>query len=558
MDDKRIEVLLVEDNPEDALLIREMLAEVRGMTFGLECTDRLSTGLERLAAGGIDVVVLDLELPDSHGLDAFTRAYAQAPDVPMIVLSGLDDEMLAVKAVRGGAQDYLVKGQMDGDLLARAMRYAIERQQAEKALQSSEARFRALIEKNADGIIVADKEGVVRFVNPAAEALLGRQAEDLVGELFGFPVVAGETEEVDIVRRSGERVVAEMRVVEMEWEGESACLASLRDITERVRMAEALGKRMKELTCLYAVNHDVREDLAVDELCRRVIEHLIPAMKFPEIAVPVIELDGRRFTSERTTGGLSHGLHAEIRMEGEARGHLGVYYAEERPFLIPEEQDFLNTIGEDLGLWLERKRAREELQNSLAKLRKALGGTIQAIALTVEAKDPYTAGHQRRVANLARAIATEMDLPKEQIDGIRMAGAIHDIGKITVPSEILSKPGITALEFSLIKTHPQVGYNILKEIDFPWPVAEIVLQHHERMDGSGYPQGLSDGEIMLEARILAVADVVEAMFSHRPYRPSRGLDKALEEVSQNRGILYDAQAVGACLKLFTEKGFTFE
>ena len=205
------------------------------------------------------------------------------------------------------------------------------------------------------------------------------------------------------------------------------------------------------------------------------------------------------------------------------------------------------------------KRAEGELQRTTENLRKALGATIQAIALTVETKDAYTAGHQRRVADLARAIATEMGLSEEQIDGIRMAGVIHDIGKISVPGEILSKPGeISGIEFSLIKTHPQVGYDILKTIDFPWPVAQIVLQHHERMDGSGYPQGLSGEEIMLEARILAVTDVVEAMASHRPYRPAHSIEEALEEISQNRGVLYDPEVVDACWRLFTEKGFKFE
>ncbi|MFQ5956524.1 MAG: HD domain-containing phosphohydrolase, partial [Candidatus Brocadiales bacterium] len=201
------------------------------------------------------------------------------------------------------------------------------------------------------------------------------------------------------------------------------------------------------------------------------------------------------------------------------------------------------------------KQAEEGLKQSMDKLRKVLGGTIQALAHTVETRDPYTAGHQRRVANLARAIATEMGLSAEQIDGIRMAGIIHDIGKIAVPAEILTKPGVlTKTEFDMIKAHPQVGYDILKEIEFPWPVAQIVFQHQERMDGSGYPIGLSGEEIMLEARILAVADVVEAMSSHRPYRPALGIDKALEEISQNSGTLYDANVADACVRLFTEKG----
>jgi putative nucleotidyltransferase with HDIG domain len=175
-------------------------------------------------------------------------------------------------------------------------------------------------------------------------------------------------------------------------------------------------------------------------------------------------------------------------------------------------------------------------------------------------KDPYTAGHQRGVAQLACAIAKEMGLPEEQIEGIRMAGLIHDIGKITIPAEILSRLGpLNDLEYGIIKTHSQAGYNILNgTIEFPWPVAQIVLQHHERMDGSGYPQGLSGEEILLEARILAVADVVEAMASNRPYRSARGIDKALKEISRNKGILYDPEVVDACLKLFTEKGFKFE
>ena len=169
------------------------------------------------------------------------------------------------------------------------------------------------------------------------------------------------------------------------------------------------------------------------------------------------------------------------------------------------------------------------------------------------------AGHQRRVTQLACAIAREMGLPEEQIEGIRVAGLIHDVGKISVPLEILSNPnGITELEYGIIKAHPQIGYDILKAVEFPWPVAEIVLQHSERLDGSGYPQELSGDEILLEARIIGVADVVDAMASHQPYRSALGIHEALEEISQNSGVLYDPGAVGACLKLFKQKGFEFE
>jgi putative nucleotidyltransferase with HDIG domain len=207
---------------------------------------------------------------------------------------------------------------------------------------------------------------------------------------------------------------------------------------------------------------------------------------------------------------------------------------------------------------VRRKSAEAEVQSTLAKLRSAMGGIVQAMALTVERRDPYTAGHQRRVSDLARGVAVEMALSNHQIDGIRIAGLIHDLGKICVPAEILSKPGqLSEIEHTLIKDHPQVGYEILKEIEFPWPVAQIVLQHHERIDGSGYPAGLCGEDILVEARTLAVADVVEAMASHRPYRPTLGRDMALEEISQNRGVLYDPDVVDACMKLLLEKDFQF-
>jgi PAS domain S-box-containing protein/putative nucleotidyltransferase with HDIG domain len=206
-----------------------------------------------------------------------------------------------------------------------------------------------------------------------------------------------------------------------------------------------------------------------------------------------------------------------------------------------------------------RRLAERQLKESWAKLHEALEGTIQAMALTIEIRDPYTAGHQRRVSRLSCAIARELGMPEEQVEGLRVAGDIHDIGKIYVPAEILSKPGqITAIEYGIIKTHPQVGFDILKTIKFPWPVAQIVLQHHERIDGSGYPLGLVGDQILKEARILTVADIVEAMSSHRPYRPARGIDKALAEIIETRGRSYDAEAVDACVKLFREDRFKFE
>ena len=207
----------------------------------------------------------------------------------------------------------------------------------------------------------------------------------------------------------------------------------------------------------------------------------------------------------------------------------------------------------------EKEKRAAELAIANKELKDSLDDTMRAIAGIIEMRDPYTAGHQIRVADLSAAIARQMGLSEEQAHVIHLAGTVHDLGKINVPAEILSKPGkITDLEFGLIKIHPQAGYDILKGINFPWPIAQMVLQHHERLDGSGYSQGLKGDAILLEARILAVADVVEAISAHRPYRPGLGIDVALEEITKNRGKFYDPQVVEACLALFREQHYSFK
>jgi len=201
----------------------------------------------------------------------------------------------------------------------------------------------------------------------------------------------------------------------------------------------------------------------------------------------------------------------------------------------------------------------EELAETNRKLKKTVRGVVEAISLTVEKRDIYMAGHQVRVADLARAIGEEMWLPEPGADVIFMAGMVHDIGKICIPAEILSKPGrLSEKEFGLVKSHSQIGYDILRKVEFPWPIADIVLQHHERLDGSGYPNGISGEGILVEARILGVADTVEAMAQHRPHRPTPGLEKAFEELERGKGVLYDPDVVAACMSVFREKGFRFQ
>ena len=245
----------------------------------------------------------------------------------------------------------------------------------------------------------------------------------------------------------------------------------------------------------------------------------------------------------------------------DAAGAIGalMIYAPEPDAFGKDELALFEELAADLAYGIGALRAMSERESAVRQLHDSLENTVGAIASTVEARDPYTAGHQRRVAQLASSIGREMGLAEDQIRGILIAGLIHDVGKIHVPAEILTKPGeLTPLEMQLVRVHAQAGYDIIKGIEFPWPVAQAVLQHHERPDGSGYPKGLVADAIIVEARVLAVADVVETIMSHRPYRPAKGLESALAEIRAGKGRLYDAAAVDACVALFESKGFRFQ
>jgi len=238
-------------------------------------------------------------------------------------------------------------------------------------------------------------------------------------------------------------------------------------------------------------------------------------------------------------------------------GVLTIHSAEAHAF-DEEEVRLLAELGEDLGYGLSALRTRADHERALQRLEASMEATVQAIAGTVEMRDPYTAGHQQRVAQLAVAVARELGMAESDVHGLYLASIVHDLGKIHVPAEILSKPGrLSRIEYELIKTHATAGFELLKSVDFPWPIAQIVSQHHERLDGSGYPHGLAGDEILLHARIMAVADVVEAMASHRPYRPALGIAAALAEIEENQGRLYDSQVVAACVRLFRDRGFAF-
>jgi PAS domain S-box-containing protein len=343
----------------------------------------------------------------------------------------------------------------------------------------------------------------------------------------------------------------------------SKVLVSIEDITERVRAEGALREAHEQLRATMNALPDLLFEV---DRHGRILSFHAPR---PELLYVLPEAFLGKTVKQVLPEEAASIITEAIEEAAETGRHAGAVYALEMPtgshwfeLSIAAKGDpatpdgRLVLLARDIS---ERRRAEEKLQHSNVKLRRAFEGAVNVLVAAIEMGDPYTAGHQQRVTQLACAIAHEMGLPEEQIEGLHMAGLIHDLGKINVPSEILSRPGpLSDLQFGLVKMHAQTGHDVLEKMDFPWPVADIVLQHHERMDGSGYPQGLSGDDTLLEARILAVADVVEAMASSRPYRRALGLDKALEEIFQNRGILYDPEVVDACLKLFTEKRFVFE
>jgi PAS domain S-box-containing protein len=462
-----------------------------------------------------------------------------------------------------------------------------ERKRAEEALRESEEKYRTILENMEEGYSEVDLKGNFTFVNDAECKNLGYSREELIGmnnrqytdeetakkiyQTFnkiyrtGKP---GKGIEEEYIRKDGVKGFAELSVSLMcDAKGKPIGFWGIsRDITERKRAEEKLLKSEAKYRRLV---EDAQEGLYQSTPKGRFLT-LNPAFarmigydSSEEVMATITDIAQQLYVNPDDRKKLLE----MVNEKGSVTDFETKYYKKDGSRIwvsinmhaVRDDQGrilYYQGINQDIT---EKKKMETERQENIERLRKSLGDTINAMAGTVETRDPYTAGHQRRVADLTRAIATEMNLTSDQINGVRMASMIHDIGKISIPSEILTKPTkLTDLEFNLIKTHSQAGYDILKDIEFPWPVANVVLQHHERMDGAGYPHGLKGNDILLEARILAIADVVEAMASHRPYRPALGIEVALEEIEKNKGILYDNTVADACLRLFREKNYQLQ
>jgi len=470
-------------------------------------------------------------------------------------------------------------------LLGVLMVNRLRHKQVDDALRESEKRYRALIENAGDIIFKTDATGHFTFVNQAGRRIAGYDEQEVMGKeywsllrpdmredairFFGLQFVKGQQNtysEFPIISKDGREI----------WLGQNTSLlledgvvsgfqATARDITDRKKVEEALQESEERFRTLSDKTPLGMSLIGVDGRYEYVNPAFVKIFGYDLSDIPTgrewfrtafPDPEYRKEVMASWQEDLKNYPNLEIRpriyevnCKGGARRTILF-----RPVTLPSGKQFI--IYEDIT---DREQAEKQLKDTLESLRKAMGATTQAMASAVEARDPYTAGHQIRSANLARAIATEMELPQDMIEGIRVAGSIHDIGKLSIPAEILSKPTkLSDLEFALIKEHARRGFEMLKDVESPWPLAEIVYQHHERIDGSGYPRNLKGEEICLEARILTVADVVEAMASHRPYRPGLGIDVALNEIEKNSGIFYDSTVADACVRLFREKDFKLD
>jgi PAS domain S-box-containing protein len=457
-----------------------------------------------------------------------------------------------------------------------------KRRQAEKALIESEVRYRSLVETSSSGVAVADETGILTLVNDRLCQIYGLNKDEVLGRQFFDFIHPDDRERIiadflEAVTKSQTLPAVEFRGVRKDgsiiwlFTNPSALIIEgrltgfsviIQDITQLKQAEEALKENGQRYRSLFQHNPNAVYSLdlqghftsinAAAAVLSGYSEAEAKKMSFQQVIAPeYLETVRRHFA--RASGGEPQAYESAIITKD---GKKIEVFITSTPIIIDGKVIGIYGIGEDIT---GRKKSAEDLKAALEKASSTLDGTIEAIAMMSELRDPYTAGHQRMVSQLAVAIATEIDMEPDRIQDLAVAGLLHDVGKVYVPSEILSKPGkLTSLELGLAKAHAEASYNIVKSIKFTGPIAHIVWQHHERMDGSGYPQGLVGDQIMLEARILAVADVVEAMVSHRPYRPALGLQKALDEITMNRDILYDVHVVDACLVLFKDKGFKFQ
>jgi PAS domain S-box-containing protein len=585
-----LRVLIIEDSEDDTLLLIHDLKK-GGYSPVYERVETAAAMKKALKEKQWDIILCDNGLPKFNATSTIAVLKEANIDVPLIIVSGVIGEEMAVECMRLGAQDYIMKSNLSRlcPAIARELKDVEVRnkeKRAEEKLQQSEEKYRTILENIEEGYYEVDLVGNFTFFNNSMCQIFGCSQEEMTSissrqitdkenakklfKTFNDVYKTGKpAKEFDwwIIEKDGNKkyIEASVSLLKDESDKPKGFRGIVRDITERKKVEEKLREseaNYRQLfdtspAAIYRVDYKNGRFLkANDVFCEYLgcSQEKITSLSPYDV---LTEESKKLFLARVEKMALGEEVPKTVEYEViDKKGKLWCLQLYNKNIYDAEDHVVAaDVVAHDIT---ERKQAEVKLQQTLDSLRKAHGATIQVMISAVEMRDPYTSGHQIRSADLARAIATEMGLPQERIDGIRLAGSIHDIGKLSIPAEILSKPTkLTNLEFSLIKEHPQVGYEMLKDVESPWPLAQIVYQHHERMNGTGYPRNLKGDEILLEARILAVADVVESMASHRPFRPSLGIDAALNEIEKNKDIFYDEAAADACLRLFREKGFKF-
>lgn len=581
---RSLRVLIVDDSDDDARLVVRHLQK-GGYTLQWERVENKDVMKAALEHQPWDVILCDFKMPNFSAPEALKLVQDMQRDIPFIIVSGVIGEDAAVTAMKSGADDYVMKDKLTrlAVSIERSIRDTNVRQEKKKAdemLKISEENFRHSLDDNPLGVRIVTADGKTLYANRAMLDIYGfktveelihtprktrytpesyaeyerRQAKLQRGEEVPSPY------EISIVRKDGTIRHLEVFRKKVLWNGEMQFQVLYSDITDRKQAEQKLKESEERYRVVVENAHDsiiISQDLKLVFANSSAVKNIGYSMEtltsgrftsfiHPEDRNMVADYSLRRINGENVPASYPFRIICQDGRVKWVELNSTIIEWNKRPATL----NFLNDIT-------ERKLLEEERLESYNRIKKTLQATVHSIALLVETKDPYTSGHQERVSQLAHAIAREMDLSEDEQEFITTTAIIHDLGKVSIPSEILGKPTkLTETEYELIKIHSQSGYNILKDIDFPWPVAIVVLQHHERLNGSGYPQHLQGDDILLEARILAVADVVEAISSHRPYRSSLGINFALNEITKNKGILYDADVVDICLKLFHDKKFS--
>jgi len=580
-----LRVLIVDDSEDDTSLIIRKLSS-GGYDPKWERVDSSEAMRNALKREDWDIILCDYKMPNFNAAAALKLAHVNKTDIPFIIVSGAIGEDTAVALMKSGAHDYVMKDKLAKLAVAveRAIREAKirrDKKMTEEMLKMSRENFRHSLDDSPLGVRIVTVTGELIYTN---QEILNIYGYDSFEEMKSTPLkkryipescVEHEARkakrrrgedvpsnyEVSIIRKDGSIRNLEVFRKQVLWNGETQFQALYSDITKRKQAEKNL--RDSEERYRVVVEH-AHESILITQHTKIVFANNAAAensgysvealtagdfkiLIHPDDINMVIDYHLRRLNGKKVPSIYSFRIICRDKTVKWVELNATLIQWEKKPAIL----NFLTDIT-------ARKLLDEERSESFKRTKETLDATVNSIAMIVETRDPYTTGHQLRVSHLARDIATEMGLTLDQKEFIGTAAIIHDIGKLSIPSEILSKPTkLTTLEFELIKTHSQSGYNILKDINFPWPVATVILQHHERMNGSGYPNKLKGKDILLEARIVAVADVVEAISSHRPYRPTLGINFALDEITQNRAILYDANVVDACLSLFLDKNYTF-